>query len=254
MDAVDLLVLGRGRAGKFQRVEARDEIAGGHDGIDRLLALRQVPRVAHQLDGEDEGCGVHRQRLQVGGLAVDEIVRLEAALDHRDGADAALQLANDIGQQHVAAQLHTIVDQRLQRAEVGGIARLHVRHADAVDELVVDLSAPGIDGPALGHGVGVDMAVEHQALGAAGAAQPADCVDALARNRRQLDLEAQRLHLLRHPRRQHALALGLAVALVLHHPAQEFQAEFGVDTVEQLLRVHREAPTGAGDAASSSRV
>ena len=50
MHAVDRLVLGRLRTGKFQRVQARDEIAGGDDRIDRLLALGQMPGVAGQLD------------------------------------------------------------------------------------------------------------------------------------------------------------------------------------------------------------
>jgi hypothetical protein len=45
---------------------------------------------------------------------------------------------------------------------------------------VVDLAAPGVDGPALADRVGVDMAVEQQALAAAGPAQAADGVDALA--------------------------------------------------------------------------
>ena len=77
---------------------------GGEDGIDGFLALGHVARHALELDREDEGRGVHRDRLQVGRLGVDEIIRPGPRPDRGERADTALQLADDIGQDDVALQ------------------------------------------------------------------------------------------------------------------------------------------------------
>ena len=73
-------MLRRRRVGEAHRVQARDQVAGGDDRVDRLLALRQVPRVADELDDEGEGGRVHGQRGEIGRLGVDEVVGPQALL------------------------------------------------------------------------------------------------------------------------------------------------------------------------------
>src|SRR5262245_319264 len=68
------------------------------------------------------------------------------------------------------------LDQRLHRGERRGVARLHVGHPDPVDESIVVDPAQGVDRPSLGHRIGVEVAVEHEALAAAGPPPAADRV------------------------------------------------------------------------------
>ena len=101
------------------------------------------------------------------------------------------------------------------------------------------------------------MPVEHQALAAAAAAQTADRVDTVGLDRRDLDFQTKATHLFGHPGGQGPLAFGLAIALVLHHAAQEIEAVGGIETAEDVLGLHSfspDQPTGAGEAAINSRV
>jgi len=136
-----------------------------------------------------------------GRLHIDEAVRTHAFLDRLDGADATLQFTNDVFQQHIAFELHTGIDQGFHRHERGGVAGLHVGNADAVDKVAVIQSAPGIDGPAPADRVGVQVAVEQQAAGAAAAAPGADGVEALGFDRLQHRFEAEGGHVFDHEAR-----------------------------------------------------
>lgn len=141
-----------------------------------------------------------------------------------------------------------------------GVARFHVGHAYAVDEFLVDFSGPGIDGPTFGDGVGVNVAVEQQALAPARAAPAADGVDAVARHWRQRSVQAQGTHLVSHERRQCALAVGLAIAFVLHHAGQEFEAGGLVNRRQKLFGGHggslrgRKSTSGATVSAGIDRL
>ena len=227
---------------KSHRVEPRDQVAGGQDRIDGFLALGQMPGLADQLDQEREGRGVHRHRLQIGRFRIDEIIRPQPGIHQRLGAHSALKFADHEGEDDVATQPNPGIQQRLHGAEISAIASLHVGHADAVDEVGVDLAGPRIDRPTLGHRVGVEMAIEQQAPSPARAAPTADRVDPIARHRRQLRLESQAAKLLAHELDQDALAVRLAVALVLHHLRQQREAGGLVDVGEDLVVGQGDSP------------
>ena len=123
MAAVDPGVIGAERPRKGHRVQARDQVAGRHDRIDRFLALRQVAGIAGQFDREGERGRMHGHGDQVARLAVDEVVGAQAFLEQRLRADAALQFADDEGQDDVALQLHARFLQRLDGTEIGRIAK-----------------------------------------------------------------------------------------------------------------------------------
>ena len=154
----------------------------------------------------------------------------------------------------------------LHGAEIRGVPGLHVGDADAVDETFVHLSAPGIDSPALAHRVGVDVAVEQQALAAAGAAQPADGIDAVAVDcalgsvfggaSTGLSSASSPSACIRcHEIGKLAFARRLAVAFVAHHRGEKVEAGFFVDAIEQILCGHLVShPTGVGEASISARV
>ena len=115
---------------------------------------------------------------EVCGLRIDEVVCPEAALDHLDRAHATLQLAYYEGENHVAAEADSVLHKRAERAEIGGVTRLHVGDADPVDEILVVDPAPWIDRPALGGGIGVQVAVEKERRSAARALEATDGVEA----------------------------------------------------------------------------
>ncbi len=243
MAAVDRAVDIASGTAEGHRIDARDDIAGGGNRVDGFLALRQVAGVAGQLDDIAQCCRMHGDGNEVARFAVDEIVGLHAAFDGSKCADAALQFADDEGQDHVALQFDARLEQRLHRAEIGGIAGLHVGNADTVDELVVDETGIGVDGPALGDRIGIEMAVEQQALAAALAFQATDRVEPpTVVEGLQLGFDADLCKLSRHPARQNLLALGFRMALVLDHLRQKIEAGLFVDPIHEGLRVHCHAP------------
>src|SRR5207237_4830812 len=115
-----------------------------------------------------------------------------AALEHVHGADAALQLANDVGEDHVAPEPDPCPLHRLHRRHVGGVGGFHVGDADAVDALALDLAAERVPGPALARRIGIEMAVEHEAPAPAASAPSADAVEAAWLDFLQLGLEPER--------------------------------------------------------------
>ena len=157
-------------------------------------------------------------------------------------------------------------NQCLDGRERGRVAGLHVRDADPIDEVIVDQPAPGIDRPALGRRVGVEVAVEEQARGPAGAAPDADGIDAVALDGLQVCLEPHAAHDLDHPLDEGALARRLGIALVAHHLGDDVEAGalvnaageregFLVQGVVSLgWSAARSAVAGAGTASSSARV
>ena len=228
--------VGEGQVGQF-----RHQLAGGEDGVDRLFPLREMSGPALQLDDEGEGRGVHRHGLQIGWLAVDEMVGAQALANRRQRADAALQLAHHIGQDDVASRPNPGLDQRSDGAQRGRIARLHVRDADAVDEILVDQAAPGIDGPSPAHRVGVEVAVEHQALAAAAPAPDADGVDPFAGDGLEFDLQAKVAHHVDDMLGERLLARTLGIALPPHQVGQCLQAGGLVDAVREGQGVRHDA-------------
>ena len=69
-----------------------------------------------ELDRHVEAAGVQRHAVEVGRLHVDEAVGAQAGVDRLDRADAALQLADHVFEDHVAFQPDPGVDQRLDGA------------------------------------------------------------------------------------------------------------------------------------------
>ena len=64
--------------------------------------------------------------LEIGRLGVDEEICPDAVTQHSERADSALQLTDDKAQNDVAFEFYARVDQCLDRAEIGGIACLHI--------------------------------------------------------------------------------------------------------------------------------
>lgn len=198
-----------------------------------------MPRLADQLDGEHKGGGVHRQRDQIGWLGVDEVVGADALVDQCRGADTALQLTDHVGEDDIAPEPNAGLDQRAQRAEVGGVSGLHVGDADTVNEGVVDLPRPGVDGPALSDRIGIEMAVEQKTFAASCATSPPDRVDAAARNRGQRRVKAKRLNLAHHETGQLAFALGLRIAFartIWARKSRQARASMRASSASGLIR------------------
>ena len=82
------------------------------------------------------------------------------------------------------------------------------------------------------------MAVEQKTFAASCATPPPDRVDAVARNRGQRRVKAERLNLAHHETGQLALALGLRIALVLHHMGEEIEAGARVEARQQGFGAH----------------
>ena len=226
--AIDRCVIGVRGAAEGHRVDARNQTCGGGDRIDRLFTLGDVTRDAGELDHPVEGARVQREAGQISRLPVDEVIGPDPGVDRRDGADAALQFADDVGQHDVTAKPNAALDQPLDRAERRRVAGLHVRHTDAVHEPVVVEAAPRVNGPALGHRVRVEVAVEQQALAAAGAAPDPDRIQAP-----RLDLLCERvetapLHALDDELRKLTFPGRARVALEADHVSEKVERALGV--------------------------
>ena len=166
---------------------------------------------------------MERQAGKVGGLPVDEVVRADPAVDRLDGADASLQLADDVREDDVATQPDALPDQRAHCAERRRIAGFHVRDTDAVDEPVVVDATPRIDRPAFGDGIRVEMAIEEQALAAAGSTPDADRVHASGLDLLGVGLEPEPLHGVDDEPRELAFAGRARVALEADHLREEVE-------------------------------
>jgi len=127
----------------------------------------------------------------------------------------------------------TTLDQPLHRAERRRVAGLHVGNADAVHEPVVVDATPRIDGPALGHRVRVEVAVEEQALAAARTAPDPDRVHASGLDLLSERLEAEPLHLLDDEAGELAFPRRARVALEADHVSEE------VERALRVVPVHR---------------
>src|SRR5262249_56729469 len=122
--------------------------------------------------------------------------------------------------------------------ELAGAPGLHVGHADAVDEVLVVEPAPRIDRPALGHRIGVEMAVEEKRGAAPCALDPADGVEAVVGHRLQLGLEPELLEALDHEAGELALLRSAAVALVADHRGEKVEGLRLVDPGHQARSIH----------------
>ena len=111
----------------------------------RLEMWRVMP-VSSITTWSEPACKVRPAR-SVGSMLMKQSARTPG-LDRPDGPDPALELADHIFEDHVALEAHAGVEERLHRHEGSGVAGLHVRDADAVDEPVVVDAAPRVDRPA----------------------------------------------------------------------------------------------------------
>src|SRR5215207_2828385 len=89
-------------------------------------------------------------------------------------SEPALEFANDVGKKHVAPKPHASIHQRFHRAKSGSIARLHVGNTDTVDEALIGMPSPWVNGPAACHRIRVEMAVKGEAAAAALPTPPSD--------------------------------------------------------------------------------
>jgi hypothetical protein len=117
------------------------------------------------------------------GLGDQRHVGAEAALHEMVHAFAALGLSDNEGKHEVAVERGAALADGLRRDDEGGEASLHVLNAVTVEPVTFHPGRPRVPIPAARHGIDVEMAVEHQALAAAGTLERGD------------DLESARLHL-----------------------------------------------------------
>src|SRR5262245_28579241 len=187
---------------------------------------------------------------EVGRLGVDEVVGADALVDHGDGADAALELTDHEAQDDVAAQAHAVVHEGAEGAEIGRVTSFHVGDADAVDEVLVVDATPRIDGPALGDGIGVEMAVEEERGSVARTLEPSDGVESAFRHGLELGAEPDPLHAFDHEAGELALFGRAAVALVADHCREKIEGLRGIDPGYELCSVHGLHPSRQGWAIS----
>ncbi len=119
------------------------------------------------------------------------------------------------------------------------IAGFHVGDPDAVDEVVVIEAAQGVDRPAVGGGIGIEMAVEQETGAAAGTGPASDRVETSRLDLRQVGGHSQLADRPSHETGQLALAGGAAVGLDAHHRGQELERVLIVNPVEKRSRCHR---------------
>jgi hypothetical protein len=138
----------------------------------------------------------------------------------------------------------------LQPRHVRRVRRLHVRHADPIDALVVDVAAERILRPALARGVGVEMAVEHEAGAATIPAPSTDAVEAVGLDLLELDLEAERGEVITHEAGYRALFAARGVAADADHLLEQGDELGGVNGrargLSRLRDIHGR-PVAPGD-------
>ncbi len=193
------------------------------------LAERRVDEVAVHADPQPERAEVAEHDLALGRLAEQAHVGDAAVRDEipRAGRIAAvlgslrvallrlLDLAADGRDEDVAAQPHAGVLQRAHGLDVAGDRALHVRDAEPVEPAValerLRLEAGHVAQPRLASRVrGVEVAVEHQRLAAAGAGPGAERVRAPLLHLLPLHLQPHRLEELDHEPRRRLLVAGEA--------------------------------------------
>ena len=154
--------VGAGFVGEVHVADGGDGLAHVGDGVDGLLLAADVAGVSEYVDGHFQDAGVDGDHVfGAEGFGDDGHVGEGAVLDEVGGADTALKLADDAGEDKVAFQFRAGESYGLSGGNHGGDAGLHVADASAKDAVSFNGRSPGVAFPAHGEGVHVDMAVEH---------------------------------------------------------------------------------------------
>ena len=176
-------------AGDLHRLERLHHARRLADRIDAVLHPRDVRRPAEDVHGQLHHAGVLRDDvLRAVRLRHDRHVRAHARPEHVDGADAALELAVDAGDDHVAAEPPRAAGGDGAHHHRGDPA-LHVVDPGAVEAVALDRRRPRVAHPASRDRVDVDVAVQHQAPPAARPPPPTDRLEASRVDLLQLGLE-----------------------------------------------------------------
>ena len=112
-------------------------------------AIGDMPRIPDRGDGHlgDPRVGGHHI-VRAKGLRHDGRVSAQPALHEMDGADAALQLTDDQGNDDIAREPVPCGADRLGGGDHGRVTALHVHHAGAIEAITFYRRLPGIMTPA----------------------------------------------------------------------------------------------------------